>query len=71
MGLPFTTRKATQADSESIFNLVYELAVFERAPNEVTNTIDAIQKHGWAGEDTCWEFGHQIGARSRLPSGAH
>ncbi|MCC7297632.1 MAG: GNAT family N-acetyltransferase [Bacteroidia bacterium] len=56
MGLPFTTRKATQADSESIFNLVYELAVFERAPNEVTNTTEAIQKHGW-GENPlfhCW-----------------
>ena len=32
-------RKGTKDDMPSVHGLIYELAVFEKAPNEVTNTV--------------------------------
>jgi GNAT superfamily N-acetyltransferase len=45
-----TVRKAGREDAEILFRFIEELAEFERAPHEVTNTPDKIIRDG---------FGHQ------------
>lgn len=42
-----TIRKAKIEDAESIYNLIYELAIYEKAPHEVTNTIEKIKEDGF------------------------
>lgn len=56
MSIGFGIRKAQSNDSEAIHALISELALFEKAPQEVINTVDQIKLHGW-GESpifNCW-----------------
>lgn len=46
-------RKAEEKDCKQILNLVKELAVYEKAPNEVVVTIDEFTKSGF-GEKPVW-----------------
>lgn len=48
-----TIRRAEQKDCERIFDLVKELAEYEKAPNEVTVSIEAFSKSGF-GENPVW-----------------
>lgn len=43
----FTIRRATIDDSADILLLIKELALFEKAPGEVTNTIERIKNDGF------------------------
>jgi hypothetical protein len=36
-------RKATPADAKAIYDMIYELAVYEKAPEEVVTTPDEIR----------------------------
>lgn len=47
MSIGFVIRKAHSNDSEAIYELISELALFEKAPQEVANTIENIKLHGW------------------------
>jgi ribosomal protein S18 acetylase RimI-like enzyme len=52
----FQIRKANPEDSNQIFQLILELAHYERAPQEVINTPEKILQHGF-GETplfSCW-----------------
>lgn len=40
-------RFATKADAPIILELIKELAVFEKAPDEVTNTVEEIERDGF------------------------
>ncbi|NNJ55988.1 MAG: GNAT family N-acetyltransferase [Bacteroidia bacterium] len=40
-------RKAIKTDVESIHNLIKELAIFEKAPNEVSNTVEIMLEDGF------------------------
>ncbi|MBY0425743.1 MAG: GNAT family N-acetyltransferase [Cytophagales bacterium] len=40
-------RKGVEADLEQVFNLVKELAEYERAANEVENSVDDMRKDGF------------------------
>ena len=40
-------RKGKKKDAAAMFQLISELALFERAPNEVTNSIEKITKDGF------------------------
>jgi GNAT superfamily N-acetyltransferase len=42
-----TVRKAVKADIKTLYALVKELAVFEKAPNEVSNTIAMMEEDGF------------------------
>lgn len=56
MPVEFTVRRANPSDSTSIYELICELAEFEKAPAEVINTPEKIAEHGW-GKDpafVCW-----------------
>ncbi|WP_242926131.1 GNAT family N-acetyltransferase [Pontibacter vulgaris] len=48
-------RKGTIDDLPQVRDLVMELAIFERAPNEVTNTLEDMQRDGF-GEHPIFEF---------------
>jgi GNAT superfamily N-acetyltransferase len=49
-------REAQPSDAILLFGLIQELAVFERAPDAVINTPEAIVKHGWGQNPlfVCW-----------------
>ena len=47
-------RKAVQQDCESIMKLVHELAVYEKAPDEVTVSMEHFIESGF-GEKPVWE----------------
>jgi len=40
-------RKGTKEDMPSVHALIYELAVYEKAPQEVSNTVDDMLKDGF------------------------
>lgn len=48
-------RKGTEADIEAAFALIKELAAFENAPQEVTNTVEMMAKDGF-GENPVYGF---------------
>jgi len=45
--MEYTIRKATKADATAAHQLIVELAIFEKAPNAVTNTIEQFTKDGF------------------------
>jgi len=47
-------RKATIHDCEAMMQLIHELAVFEKAPNEVTVSMEEFRDAGF-GEHAVWE----------------
>lgn len=48
-------RKGTEADLEQVLNLVKELAIYEKAPDEVEVTV--AEMHNWGfGKDKLFEF---------------
>jgi GNAT superfamily N-acetyltransferase len=48
-------RKAKESDIREVLNLIKELAAFEKAPNEVTITLDELKKDGF-GENPIFEI---------------
>jgi GNAT superfamily N-acetyltransferase len=51
-----TIRKAVKEDCEHILELVRELALYERAPNEVTVTLDHFIQSGFGSKPVWWAF---------------
>ena len=49
-------RKATKEDCARIMELVQELAVYEKAPNEVTVTLEHFTKSGFGEQPVWWAF---------------
>lgn len=43
----FKIRKGTKEDLPQVLSLIQELALYERAPHEVTNTVAAMEKDGF------------------------
>ena len=48
-----TIRKAEHKDCKRLLELIQELAVYEKAPNEVTVTLDHFEESGF-GENPVW-----------------
>ena len=44
---PFRVRAAQRSDAASILALIRGLAEYEKAPQEVTNTVEQLQEDGW------------------------
>lgn len=51
-----TIRKAVKEDCSRILELVHELAVYEKAPNEVTVTYDHFEESGFGNQPVWWAF---------------
>ena len=59
-------KEATPKDSQTIFNFIMELAIYEKAPNEVKTTVEEIEKSLFSPNATakaliCEEEGIAIG----------
>ena len=59
-------RNATPKDSKTIFNFIMELAIYEKAPNEVKTTVEEIKNSLFSQNATakaliCEEMELQIG----------
>lgn len=42
--MPLKIRNATPKDSKTIFNFIMELAIYEKASNEVKTTVSEMEK---------------------------
>ena len=49
-------RKALKQDCKRLMELVYELAVYERLPNEITTTLDHFEESGFGANPVWWAF---------------
>ena len=49
-------RRAVKTDCERLMELVRELAVFEKAPQELTVTLDHFEKSGFGESPVWWAF---------------
>jgi GNAT superfamily N-acetyltransferase len=47
MNLPFTIRTGQKKDLPRVLELIKELAEFEKAPHEVINTVELMEKDGF------------------------
>jgi GNAT superfamily N-acetyltransferase len=64
--MPLKIRNATPKDSQTIFDFIMELAIYEKAPNEVKTTVEEIEKSLFSPNATakaliCEEDGIAIG----------
>ena len=56
-------RKAVREDCPRILELVRELAVYEKAPGEVTVTLDHFEKSGFGHQPVWWAFVAELNGR--------
>src|SRR5881227_2064613 len=49
-------RRAAREDCPRILELVHELAVYEKAPNEVTVTLEHFEESGFGNVPVWWAF---------------
>jgi GNAT superfamily N-acetyltransferase len=63
-----SVRPATIHDAAAIYELIYELAVFEKAPEQLVNSVDDIKRDGFGAHPvfTCFmaEFNGEIAGMS-------
>ncbi|MDB5247897.1 MAG: family acetyltransferase [Segetibacter sp.] len=52
----FITRRAVKDDCPRILELIQELAVYERAPEEVTVTLEHFEESGFGKSPVWWAF---------------
>src|SRR4051812_5331140 len=56
-------RKAVKEDCKRILELVKELAIYEKAPNEVTVTLEHFEKSGFDSRPVWWAFVAEVDGR--------
>lgn len=56
-------RRAVEEDCPRLLELIHELAVYEKAPNEVTVTLDHFQESGFGKKPVWWSFVAEIDGR--------
>jgi GNAT superfamily N-acetyltransferase len=54
--MSITIRKAVREDCRQLLNLVYELAVYERAPEQITVTLEHFEESGFGANPVWWGF---------------
>jgi GNAT superfamily N-acetyltransferase len=54
--MSITIRRAVREDCRQLLNLVYELAVYERAPEQVTVTLEHFEESGFGANPVWWGF---------------
>jgi len=52
--MEFSTRKATRKDLPVVLSLVKELALYEKAPEEVTITLEQLEEDGFGEHPLYW-----------------
>lgn len=56
-------RKAEKKDCKRLMELIYELAVFEKAPQEMTVTLDHFEESGFGQNPVWWAFVAEVDDR--------
>lgn len=56
-------RKAERKDCKRLMQLIYELAVFEKAPQEMTVTLDHFEESGFGKNPVWWAFVAEVSNR--------
>ena len=56
-------RKAVKEDCERLMELIYELAVFEKAPKEMTVTLNHFEESGFGENPVWWAFVAEVDGR--------
>lgn len=54
--MEITIRRAVKEDCPRLLELVHELAVYEKAPNEVTVTLEHFEESGFGKNTVWWAF---------------
>ena len=54
--MPVTIRRAKKEDCPRLLELVHELAVYEKAPQEVTVTLKHFEESGFGEQPVWWAF---------------
>ena len=54
--MSITIRKAIKEDCPRLMELIYELAVYEKAPDEVTVTLEHFEESGFGENPIWWAF---------------
>ena len=54
--MEITIRRAIKEDCPRLLELVHELAVYEKAPDEVTVTVDHFEESGFGKNPVWWAF---------------
>ena len=54
--MPVTIRRAIKEDCPRLLELVHELAVYEKAPDEVTVTLQHFEESGFGPHPVWWTF---------------
>ncbi len=54
--MSITIRRAVKEDCPRLLELVYELAIYEKAPNEVTVTLEHFEESGFGKNPVWWAF---------------
>ncbi len=54
--MPITIRRAKKEDCPRLLELVHELAVYEKAPQEVTVTLKHFEESGFGQQPVWWAF---------------
>jgi GNAT superfamily N-acetyltransferase len=54
--MSITIRRAVKDDCTRLLELVHELAVYEKAPNEVTVTLEHFEESGFGQQPVWWAF---------------
>lgn len=60
--MDITIRRATRSDCPRMLELVKELATFERAPEEVTVTLQHFEESGFGPQPVYWAFVAEAGS---------
>jgi GNAT superfamily N-acetyltransferase len=53
---PVIIRKAVKEDCKRLMELIYQLAVYEKAPDEVTVTLEHFEESGFGEKPVWWAF---------------
>lgn len=53
---PYHIRRAVRSDCKRLLELIYELAVYEKAPEEVTVSLSHFEESGFGSNPVWWAF---------------
>ena len=54
--MSITIRKTVKQDCKPLLDLIYELAVYEKAPHEMTVTLEHFEESGFGANPVWWGF---------------
>lgn len=63
MSTEITIRRAVKEDCPRLMELIHELAVYEKAPHEVTATVAHLEEGGFGDKPVWWAFVAEVDGR--------